>query len=93
MNGQIQKQTAHEIWIGARKEMKVMGIQEVIRFDETCVVLLSNCGEVSVEGSDLRVGALDTERGVVTVSGRIDSLYYSDDHPEEKRGFFGKLFR
>lgn len=93
MNGQTQKQGTHELRIGQRKEMSVTGVKEVISFDEACVVLRSECGEMSVEGSELRVGVLDTDRGLVTLSGRIDTVYYTDDRPEQKRGFFGKLFR
>lgn len=91
MNGQTQKH--HELKIGQRKELSVSGIKEVVSFDEACVILRSECGEMSIEGNALRVGVLDTERGVVTLSGRIDGVYYTDDRPEQKRGFIGKLFR
>ncbi len=91
MNGQSER-LSHEIRLGMRKEMSVTGVKEVLSFDESCVVLKSACGEVTVEGSDLRVGSLDTDRGVVTLSGRIDTVYYTDDRPTEKRGL-GRLFR
>ncbi len=90
-NGQHEKQT-HEIRVGMRKEMNVTGVREVVSFDEACVVLRSVCGEMTVEGSELRVGTLDTDRGVVTLSGKIDTVYYTDERPTERRGF-GKLFR
>lgn len=90
MNG--QERQSHEIRVGMRKEMHVTGVKEVVSFDESCVVLKSTCGEMTVEGSDLRVGALDTDRGIVSLSGRIDSIYYTDERPTERRGF-GKLFR
>lgn len=92
MNGQTEKQT-HEFHVGMRKEMRVTGVREVLSFDEGCVVLRSACGEMTVEGSDLRVGSLDTDHGTVTLSGKIDTVYYTDDRGEEKRGLFGKLFR
>ena len=78
--------------LGMRKEMNITGVREVLSFDENCVVLKSVCGEMTVEGSDLRVGTLDTERGVVTLCGKIDTVYYTDDRPTEKRGL-GRLFR
>ena len=89
----MQENKSHEIRIGQRKEMSVTGVREVLSFDSECVVLRSVCGTMTVEGSDLKVGAFDTDRGVVNFSGRIDSLYYSADNSEEKRGFFAKLFR
>ncbi len=91
MNGQNERQS-HEIRVGMRKEMNVTGVKEVLSFDESCVVLKSACGEMTVEGSDLRVGTLDTDRGVVSLCGRIDTIYYTDEHPTEKRGL-GRLFR
>ena len=89
----LQENKSHEIRIGQRKEMSVSGVKEVMSFDAESVVLRSVCGEMTVEGSGLKVGALDTDRGVVTLSGRIDALYYSADKSEEKHGFFSKLFR
>ena len=68
-------------------------MREVVSFDESSVVLRSSCGEMTVEGSSLKVGALDTDRGLVTLEGRIDSVYYSEDNTEEKHGFFSKIFR
>ena len=93
MNGQTQKPVAHEIHMLRRKEMSITGVKEVISFDENCVLLKSECGELSVEGSELHVGTLDTDRGLVTLTGRIDGVYYADENSEQKQGFFGKLFR
>ena len=93
MNGQTQKQPGHEIHVLRRREMSITGVKEVISFDESCVLLKSECGEVSIEGSELHVGTLDTDRGLVTLTGRIDGVYYADENAEQKHGFFGKLFR
>lgn len=92
MNGQTEKQT-HEIRIGMRKEMSITGVKEVVSFDENCVALKSTCGEMSIEGSALKVGTLDTDRGIVTLDGKIDAVYYTVNNEEEKRGFFSKIFR
>ena len=91
MNGHTERQ-GHEIFVGMRKEMRVTGVTEVVSFDENCVVLKSSCGEMTVEGSDLRVGTLDTDRGLVSLSGKVDTIYYTDESPKEKRGL-GRLLR
>jgi hypothetical protein len=45
------------------------------------------------EGRDIMYDTLDTEKGVVAVSGRINGVYYANDTGKEKKGFFGGLFR
>ena len=92
MNGQTEKQQ-HGFQVRLRKEMSISGVRDVESFDEGAVVLHTTGGDMTVEGKELRIGVLDTERGVVTLSGRIDGVFYSTEEREEKRGLFGKLFR
>ena len=92
MNGQNEKQI-HEWTVKERGEMRITGVKEVESFDETGVSLKTLCGDMTVEGEGLRVGVLDLERGVVTLSGRIDGIFYSSASGEEKRGLFGRWFR
>jgi sporulation protein YabP len=92
MNGQTERQV-HEFCVKMRKEMNILGVKEVESFDDASVILHTQGGEMTVEGSGLRVGTLDVERGVVTLSGRIDAVYYSNDQREKKQGFFNKLLR
>jgi sporulation protein YabP len=91
MNGQTEKQK-HEIVLKNRRELTVQGVQEVDSFDENSAVLNTVVGELTVEGEELKIGTLDTEKGVVTVSGRINGVFYSADQPKEKRGIFKRIF-
>ena len=77
-----------EITISSRREMRVSGVEEVISFDELGARLRCSDGELSVEGSELHVDVLDTEKGTVTMKGRIDGIYYTDV-TERKRRLFG----
>ena len=90
-----QKQTieggAHTLSVTARKSATLTGVKEVQSFDEHCVVLKTDCGEMSVEGEELRVGTLDVERGIVALTGRICALYYSDAMPA-KKGLRARFF-
>ena len=92
MNGQTEKQN-HTFSVTMRKEMSISGVKEVESFDENEVTLRTLGGGMTVEGSGLRIGVLDTDRGVVSLSGRIDAVLYTNDQAEEKRGLFGRLFR
>ena len=83
----------HEIVLVKRTEMSGSGVCEVISFDEESVRLKSLEGELFIEGSEVKIGVLDPERGVVTLSGKIDGFYYTDDEKGEKKGFFSRRSR
>ena len=51
-------------------------------------MLITDCGELTLEGSNIRVGTLDTERGIVSVDGKFSALYYSDNNSRRKRSIF-----
>ena len=84
-------ETKSEICLKGRREMSISGVTEVVGFDEECVRLKSVDGELFVEGKDIKIGALDTERGIVTLSGIINGIYYVAEADKQKKGFFGRL--
>ena len=81
----------HEIHIIKRNNMSVSGVSDVLSFDENSVTLVSIEGELVIEGENIKIGALDTDRGVVTLSGKIDGFFYVNDEKNEKRGFFARF--
>ncbi len=83
----------HGILVQMRKEMKISGVTEVECFDDTGAVFHTLCGTMTVEGQDIRIGVLDVECGQVTLSGRIDGIFYSCEDGEKKRRFLGKRSR
>ena len=85
------EKSEHEIHIGKRNFMSISGVDEVLSFDENSVTLVSVEGELVVEGENIKIGALDTDRGVVTLSGKIDGFFYVSDDKNQKRGFFSRF--
>ncbi len=85
----------HALTLTDRAHVEIGGVVEVCSFDEETVVLVTACGELTVEGTGLRVGALDLARGAVVVDGRVTAFYYDDtSEPRKKRpirGFFRKV--
>ena len=83
-----QRETAegkkHTLCVTARARASLTGVCDVQSFDERVVILKTDCGEMTVEGEELRVGTLDVEKGVVELTGRISALYYSDGAPAKK---------
>lgn len=81
----------HTLSLAARTRAEIEGVREVESFDEQSVILMTDCGELTLEGEGLHVGTLDMTRGVVAVDGRISAVYYSDGTPA-KRGLRARLF-
>ena len=92
MNGQTDKQS-HEVYLKHRREMSICGVKDVDSFDEESAVLQTQDGELTVEGEGLKIGTLDTDKGIVTVSGKINALYYTSDEGKEKRRLVSRLFK
>lgn len=86
--GEVKKE--HEIHLIRREEMSIFGVCEVISFDDEGVRLMSIEGELSVEGEGIKIGVLDIDRGLVTISGKIDGFFYEGEEKNKKRGFFSK---
>ena len=93
-NEQItEKKEKNDIVIRSRKHIDISGVTEVISFDENSVAMLTVCGEMALEGEALKIGVLDTDRGMVSVDGKISAVIYYDESPApEKRKRFGGLF-
>ena len=85
--------TLHELHLRDRKELTMNGVTEVVSFDDRSVVLKTVCGELSVEGEELHMSALDTAKGAVAVSGNIQSVIYYDKQTDGKRAKTGRFFR
>ena len=59
-----------------REKLDVSGVVDVIRFDDLCVVLQTRCGELTIDGKNIKISVLDTEKGVVSLDGTIDAMYF-----------------
>ena len=87
-NSEIQKN--HGIFLRGRSHLEITAVTDVISFDEESVNLETSMGEMLLEGEDLRVGTLDTQKGLLTIDGRINGLYYRTEEPRKKG--LGRLF-
>ena len=81
----------HSVKLISRRHMDISGVREVESFDEEGASLITNCGRMTLEGRGIKVSALDVERGVVTIEGQIDALFYSDIKDDGKRRLFSRM--
>lgn len=84
------KQGSGRLELTDRKELQITGVEDVYAFDENTVYLKTVQGELSVDGSGLRLCDLSLENGAVCITGKIDGFYYIDRQEKKKRGLFGR---
>ena len=87
-----RKESGKKLCLTGRGELSVEGVREVLSFDENGAVMLTEDGELCVEGVGIRISELVSGGGQVRVTGRIDALLYSPETSEKKKGFARRLF-
>ena len=59
-----------------RKRLSMTGVTEVVRFDDTAVVLRTCLGSLIVQGQQLQLKTLALEGGQVEINGTVSALVY-----------------
>ena len=85
-----EDQFPHKLTLHERKSLTMTGVTEVLRFEETAVVLRTTLGLLTVQGQDLKLKTLSLEGGQVAVDGQIFALVYEE--PRED-GLWRRLWR
>ena len=98
MEEQQKTVKAHKLVVNNRKTSMVTGVLDVLSFDLNEILLETEQGMLMIKGNDLHVKRLTLEKGEIDISGRIDSLLYSDvnkpkNSPKQTDTFLGRLFR
>lgn len=83
---------SHSIHIDDRRLMSVSGVKDVDSFNEQAIRLLTEAGELRIEGVDLHITKLSLDEGLVMLEGDIYAMEYSDG-VEERGSLFGRLFK
>ena len=81
----------HRLTLEGREKLTVGGVEDVARFDETCIVMPTCAGTLVVTGEGLHIGKLSLDGGELHVDGRIDGVNYEEEQPSS-RGLFSRLF-
>ena len=87
---------SHKISLFNRSSGIISGVKEVISFDPNEIILDTEQGMLMVKGSDLHVNRLNLEKGEVDLSGKIDSIQYSDVNKgkgSQGESLLGRLFK
>ena len=85
------EQPGHKLSLLDRKKLSMTGVEEVLSFDDTAVVLHTCMGRLTVEGQELHLKNLSLDGGQVEVDGSISALIYENEG--EGGSFFRRLLR
>lgn len=93
--GELAGSRPHSFLVQNRSSAAIAGVQEVISFDESQVVMDTDLGLLTIKGKELHVSRLTVEKGEVDVEGEIDSLVYSSNESYRKSGqsLLARLFK
>ena len=76
----------HRLELDGRERLVVSGVEEVERFDEEEIVMVTTAGVLVVGGNNLHIGKLNLDGGELHVDGTIHTLLYEDNAPSASRG-------
>lgn len=81
----------HRLTLEGREKLTVSGVEDVERFDETCIVMSTCAGTLVITGEELHFGKLSLDGGELHVDGHIDGVNYEEEQPR-REGLFSRLF-
>lgn len=81
----------HNVTLEDCRRVVATGVSEVMSFDEQQVVMDTDHGVLTVEGSGLHVEKLSLDMGELSLEGSIQSLCYSHDR-QKKGSFWSRVF-
>lgn len=84
---------AHSISLKERKLLDITGVKQIESFDALQFLLEVSQGWMMVEGSDLVLDKLDTDKGDVRIRGTIESISYVVHRKEEKDSIMSRWFK
>ncbi len=80
------------LMLSERGMLSLNDVKEVASFDENGAILHTERGILNIEGSNIKISTLDVSEGNVEITGKIDSLVYSDDSLQKRKGLRARLF-
>lgn len=83
----------HHLRLEQREAIYLTGVTDVKCFDENQVEFKTVSGNLTIRGKNLHVSRLELEKGEVDLTGKADSLVYTDGAAGNKDSFLGRLFR
>lgn len=86
---------AHKITLLNRRTCNLTGVNDVLSFDVSEIILETDQGMLMIKGNELHVNRLTLDKGEVDVEGKIDSFTYSEQTGAMAKGesLLSRLFK
>lgn len=84
-----EQELPHDLTLTRRQKLAMTGVTEVVRFEDTLVVLRTELGELMVHGEQLKLQTLSLEGGQMAVEGKINALVYAE--PRQSGSWLSRL--
>ena len=82
-----------ELILKNREVLKINGVKKVESLNTYEFIVDTNLGKIQIKGNNLEMSALDIDKGTLNISGKIDSIEYSNKTVQKQKGFVAKLFK
>ena len=79
--------TEQNVFMSGRSRLEVSGVTDVESFTDTSVIALSELGNLSIDGEELKIESFSSETGKLIVNGKFDGFYYFG-RERKRRGLF-----
>lgn len=92
MEQEQKKQLSHEVRVLGREILLANGVLFVESFDDTVLSISTVMGQLTIEGSALKIEEFSKEEGSVRICGEISGYYYNEQ-PREKKKLLERFFK
>ncbi|WP_066500755.1 sporulation protein YabP [Abyssisolibacter fermentans] len=89
----IVNTTNQNIYLEDRKKLNITGVEHVDKFNESCIVIVTTNGVVTIKGEVLNISKLNLDDANVKIEGHIDSMVYSNKSINHKKGLLKNMFK
>lgn len=95
MQSEIRKElTNQDVIIRNRKKIEITGVKKINSLNEEEFIIETTLGILVVTGENLTMLQLEIEKGILYITGTINSMEYVEkEAKKERKGFFKKIFK
>ena len=84
----VQKKIKQILLVEDRKRLELNDVAAILSFDEEYITLETSNGNISIEGSELKIIDLSKDTGHISITGSIYSVTYCEGSRKKKSGLF-----